>query len=756
MSTPSPTPPPAAASAAPPSAAPQAAAPPTDPNVVNIEVNGVPLKARKGQMLIEVTDQADIYVPRFCYHRKLTIAANCRMCLVEVEKAPKPLPACATPVAEGMKVFTRSKRAISAQKATMEFLLINHPLDCPICDQGGECELQDLAMGFGRGVSRYTERKRIVKDKNLGSLVSTDMTRCIHCTRCVRFGAEIAGIQELGTTGRSDKMEIGTYIEKSVDHELSGNIIDLCPVGALNNKPYRFSARAWVMVAKPLVGAHDCAGSNLYAHVLRGKLRRVVPRDNDDINESWISDRDRFSCHALYTEDRLLVPRVKKHGAWADASWQEALETAAEVLAEASHAGGDSIGVLASPSATLEELYLLNRIARHLGSDNVDTRLRRRDFRDQAADPSVPALGVSIAALDSQAGVVVIGSNLRMEVPILAHRLRNAARKGASIAFVNSARYEYHFKTGAYVDAPVESFAESLAGVVAAAAQAAKVDAPPHVRELVARAEPSDAQRAAAAVLARKPGLVLLGLIAERHPRYSDIRALAAALADLTGATLGYLSEGANAAGAALAGALPHRGLGGKPLSRAGRDARSMLESPRAAYVLFGVEPSQDLAAGAQALDALRAAKVVAFTPFVSAELLDIADVLLPLATFAETAGTFVNAEGRWQSFDAAAEPAGESRPGWRVLRVLGNELELPNCEYRTPSDVSAALEHELGGQPAVGAERYRGSFAAAGGSGAYAVDARELDVPIYAVDALVRRSEPLQHTELAQRGVPV
>jgi NADH-quinone oxidoreductase subunit G len=755
MSTPSPTPPTAVASAPPPTA-PQATAPPADPNAVNIEVNGVPLKARKGQMLIEVTDQADIYVPRFCYHKKLTIAANCRMCLVEVEKAPKPLPACATPVAEGMKVFTRSKRAISAQKATMEFLLINHPLDCPICDQGGECELQDLAMGFGRGVSRYTERKRIVKDKNLGSLVSTDMTRCIHCTRCVRFGAEIAGIQELGTTGRSDKMEIGTYIEKSVDHELSGNIIDLCPVGALNNKPYRFSARAWEMVAKPLVGAHDCAGSNLFAHVLRGKLRRVVPRDNEEINETWISDRDRFSCHALYTEDRLLAPRVKKNGVWSDASWQEALETAAERLSDVARAGGDAIGVLASPSATLEELYLLNRIARHLGSDNVDTRLRRRDFRDQAADPAVPALGIGIAELDSQAGVVVIGSNLRMEVPILAHRLRKAARKGASIAFVNPAPYEYHFKTAAYVDAPLASFAASLAGVVAAAAQAAKVDAPPHVRELVARTEPSEAQRAAAESLARKPGLVLLGLIAQRHPQYSDIRALAAALADLTGATLGYLSEGANSVGAALAGALPHRGAGGKPLSRAGRDARAMLESPRAAYVLFGVEPSQDLAAGAEALAALRAAKVVAFTPFVSSELLDVADVLLPLATFAETAGTFVNAEGRWQSFDAAAEPLGESRPGWRVLRVLGNELELPSCEYQTPSDVSADLERELGGRPALGVERYRGSFAASGAGDAHATDARELDVPIYAVDAVVRRSEPLQHTELAQRGVAV
>ena len=288
----------------------------------------MPLKARKGQMIIEVTDQAEIYVPRFCYHPKLSIAANCRMCLVEVEKAPKPLPACATPVAEGMKIFTRSKRAISAQKATMEFLLINHPLDCPICDQGGECELQDLAMGFGRGVSRYTERKRIVKDKNLGPLVSTDMTRCIHCTRCVRFGAEIAGIQELGANFRSDRSEIGTYIEKSVDHELSGNIIDLCPVGALNNKPYRYSARAWEMVAKPLVSPHDCAGSNLYAHVLRGRLRRVVPRDNEAINESLaLRTATASAATAIYSGDRLLRPRVKQTATIGSRStWQDALE----------------------------------------------------------------------------------------------------------------------------------------------------------------------------------------------------------------------------------------------------------------------------------------------------------------------------------------------------------------------------------------------------------------------------------------------
>jgi NADH-quinone oxidoreductase subunit G len=744
MSTPAPT-------------APPPAAPPADPNVVNVEVNGVPLQARKGQMIIEVTDQAEIYVPRFCYHPKLTIAANCRMCLVEVEKAPKPLPACATPVAEGMKIFTRSKRAISAQKATMEFLLINHPLDCPICDQGGECELQDLAMGFGRDVSRYTERKRIVKDKNIGPLVSTDMTRCIHCTRCVRFGAEIAGIQELGANFRSDRSEIGTYIEKSVDHELSGNIIDLCPVGALNNKPYRYSARAWEMVAKPLVSPHDCAGSSMDAHVLRGRLRRVVPRENEAINESWLSDRDRFGCYGIYSADRLLRPRVKHDNNWVEVSWQDALSAAVGALKKATNVGGASgLGTLVSPSATVEEAYLLQRITRHLGSDNIDYRLRQRDFRDQANDPKAPLLGASIADLDTREGILVVGSNLRMEVPIVAHRVRKAARKGASVAFVNPAAYEYHFQPSAYVTAAPDALVASLAGVLAAAASASGAAVPAHLARAVEGVEVTDPHRAAAQALAREPALVLLGHIAQRHPQYAELRALAAGLAAVTGASVGYLSEGANAAGAALAGATPHRGPGGRSLPRVGFDARAMLETSRDAYILFGIEPAKDLAEGPAALAALRGAAVVAFTSFVSDELLDVADVLLPIGTFAETAGTFVNAEGRWQSFDAAADAVGESRPGWRVLRVLGNELELPNCEYRTPSEVLAELESELGAERELGAgdTQYKGSFTPNGRAAANGHLA--LDVPIYAIDALVRRSAPLQDTVLGQGGQPV
>ncbi len=421
------------------------AAPPSD--VVNVEVDGKPCQGKKGQMIIHVTDAQNAYVPRFCYHDKLPIAANCRMCLVEVEKAPKPLPACATPIGEGMKIFTKSPKAIGAQKATMEFLLINHPLDCPICDQGGECELQDLAMGFGRDAARFNERKRVVKDKDIGPLVSTDMTRCIHCTRCVRFGQDIAGIQELGTTGRGEQMEIGTYVERAVEHELSGNIIDLCPVGALNSKPFRYRARSWEMTQAALVSPHDGVGTNLYGHVLRGKLMRVVPRPNDAINETWIADRDRYSYEGIYSADRLEAPMVRDGGEWKKVSWEVALETAAKGL----KAAGAGLATLASSSATVEELYLAAKLTRALGSSNIDHRLRQADFRDQADDPSAPGLGgLSIAGIDQLDALLVVGSNLRREAPVLAHRVRKAAKRGAKIAFLNPTRFDYLFPVAAY------------------------------------------------------------------------------------------------------------------------------------------------------------------------------------------------------------------------------------------------------------------------------------------------------------------
>ncbi|MEJ2129105.1 MAG: NADH-quinone oxidoreductase subunit NuoG [Woeseiaceae bacterium] len=676
-------------------------------DVVNIEVDGKSVEAKPGQMVIEVTDAVGAYVPRFCYHEKLSIAANCRMCLVEVEKAPKPLPACATPVAEGMKVFTRSPAAIAAQKATMEFLLINHPLDCPICDQGGECELQDLAMGYGRDVSRYNDGKRVVKDKDIGPLVSTDMTRCIHCTRCVRFGEEITGRPQLGTTERGENMKIGTYIEQSVDHELSANIIDLCPVGALNNKPYRYSARAWEMAQRATVSPHDCVGSNMYAHVLRGTVKRIVPRENESINETWLADRDRFSYEAIYSDDRLTTPMIKEGGEWRTADWEEVLSAAAERLKEA----GDKSGFLASPSATTEEGHLLARLAGHLGSANIDHRIERRDFSDEASDPAFPWLGCNIADIENFDAIFVIGSNLRHEAPIIAHRVRKAALGGASVSFASSEQHEYFFDVDEYLSGA--GLAELLSG--------------DGVKSIVSKLKKAD------------NALVLLGNIAGRHEGFSTVRALAAGIANSADATLGTLSPGANSAGLSLAGVLP---------GDDGRNAASMLEAPLDAVVLLGVEPDADLLCASDATALLQKhGFVIALTAFDSPALRESADLLVPVGTFAETSGTYVNVEGVWQSFSGVANPVGDSRPAWKVLRVLGNLVDAPGFEYVTSEDVRNELAEKLGDiEPAA----YSGTTKAAKLNGEDAPEA-EIDVPIYSVDGLVRRANALQMTVAAR-----
>lgn len=718
---------------------------------ITMEVNGVEVDARKGQMIIEVTDAHDAYVPRFCYHEKLSVAANCRMCLVEVENAPKPLPACATPVAEGMKVFTRSPVAVQAQKATMEFLLINHPLDCPICDQGGECELQDLAMGFGRDVSRYTERKRVVKDQDLGPLVSTDMTRCIHCTRCVRFGQEVAGIQELGTVGRSDSMRIGTYIEKSVDHELSGNIIDLCPVGALNNKPYRFGARAWEMEAKPTVSAHDCAGSHIDAHVLRRTVRRIVPRAFEPINETWASDRDRFSYEGLYSEERLLKPRIKRDDEWHEVDWTTALNVAAEAVAEAQSHGGDGFGVLVSPTATVEEGYLSALIAEHLECSNIDYRLTRRDFRASQSDPPWPALGVNIAQLDEQDAILWVGSDLRAEAPIIAHRVRKAATNGANVSFVNPAPFEYLFATTANLSVGAAGLASALAAVVAAAAEAAGKSAPDRVAKIVAESRPDSAAKAIAnSLMDRNKALIALGLLAERHPQRADLMSLAAALAELTGAQLGFLSEGPNSAGLALAGVTPHRAAGGAVRAGSGLDAQGMLEAPRHLYLLVGFEPEHDVADAELAARALASADhVIALTAYVTPALEERCDVLLPLAPQPETDGTYVNCEGRWQSFSAVTPPQGEARPGWKILRVLANRVGVADSQFADAESICDALLSRAPFDPAAWA--YSGTHAAVPHDGD--IPLAELTRGLYSTDSVVRRAKSLQATRQAMQS---
>ncbi len=712
-------------------------------DTITIEVDGNPVEARKGQMLIEVTDRAGAYVPRFCYHPKLSVAANCRMCLVEVEKAPKPLPACATPVMDGMKVFTRSPYAIAAQKATMEFLLINHPLDCPICDQGGECELQDLAMGYGRDVSRYTDKKRVVKDKDIGPLVSTDMTRCIHCTRCVRFGEEVTGQQELGTVDRGENMKIGTFVEKAVDHELSANIIDLCPVGALNNKPYRYSARSWEMTQKATVSAHDCAGSNLYAHVLRGRVKRIVPKDNEAINETWISDRDRFSYEAIYAEDRLEAPMLKEGGEWRTVSWEDALSRAAEVLS----AAGESTGMLVSPSATSEEGHLAARLIEHLGSRNIDHRLRRRDFSDQDTDPRFPYLGTSIAGLEEQGAILLVGSSIRREVPILAHRLRKAALAGADVSIVASQPEDYFFPVRHQLEG--KGLVELLSGVAVAAAGDGAL--PASIAELCDGVKPDDTQKAIAASLAdADAGLVLLGNVAGRHGAFSAVRALAAAIAEFTGTNIGSLSEGANSAGLSLVGALPHREAGGDARDNAGLDAGAQLGGKLDALVLLNVEPDADLGAD-DATDKLsQHGFVIALTPFDAPSLRDGADLMLPIGTFAETSGTFVNVAGTAQRFEGIATPVGEARPAWKVLRVLGNLIEAPDFDYVTSDDVYAEIRDVL--EAASPEDRFDSSRAVAKPNGADA-PAAEIDVPLYSVDSAVRRARALQLTPEARRA---
>jgi NADH-quinone oxidoreductase subunit G len=714
-------------------------------DTVNIEVNGLPLKARKGQMIMQVTDPADIYIPRFCYHDKLTVAANCRMCLVEVEKAPKPLPACATPVTEGMKVFTRSPKAVAAQRATMEFLLINHPLDCPICDQGGECELQDLALGYGRDISRFSERKRVVKDKNLGPLVSTDMTRCIHCTRCIRFGQEIQGYPQMGTTGRGENMEVGTYIEHSVDHELSANIIDLCPVGALNNKPFRYHARSWEMTQQALVSPHDAFGANLYAHVLRGTVMRVVPRENEALNETWIADRDRFGFEGMYSADRVSEPMLRVDGVLQVVDWEAALNAASEGLKKFAAPQGGGVGFLASPLATVEELYLLAQIARGVGAGgaNIDHRVRQLDFRAQEHDATFPGLGLKIADIESLDGVLVIGSNLRHEMPLLAHRIRKAAVKpgGAKIAFLNPRRFDYLFPIAAYLTAESDLCLE-LAAVVRAVAAALSQPVP----EGVAAAEVADSHRAlAAALLNGARRAVILGTLAQRHPAYSELKALALMLGHLSGASVGCVTEGANSAGAYLAGAVPHREPGGVPAAAVGLSARAMLEAALPAYLLFGgLDPACDFAVEASALAA--AQSVVALTTHLPETLRESVHVVLPVGTFAETSGTYVNAEGRWQSWSAAAKLPGESRPGWKVLRVLANLLGVRGVDYVSSEQIRDALKTLCGTRlETPGGVLAEGAAALPEGitpTGAW------VDIPPYQGDVLVRGSDALAKTK--------
>lgn len=710
---------------------------------IEIEIDGQKLKAQPNQTVIQVADDAGIYIPRFCYHKHLSIPANCRMCLVEVEKAPKPLPACATPATDGLKVYTRSQKTLEAQRSVMEFLLINHPLDCPICDQGGECELQDLSMGFGSSHSKYTECKRSVADQDLGPLIATEMTRCIYCTRCVRFGDEIAGFRELGAIGRGEFTEISTYIQHAIQSEVSGNIIELCPVGALTSKPFRFTARAWELDQHPSISPHDCMGSNLEVHTRYGTVMRVVPKTNPAINEVWSSDRDRFSYTALAHEDRLDEPLAKIDGEWRVVSWQQAFEMAASGLKEMIEIhGADHLGALASSSSTLEEFYLLQKLMRALGSPHIDHRLREQDTTDQNEMGLFPGLNTTLETLEQADAIILIGSNVRKEQPILSLRIRKAERSGAQIFAINSVDHRFHFNiTQKKIIAPHN--------IVAALCALLRAFDELSVPDWQGQAEEIDF--AMANILKTKKSIhILLGASANHNPEASKIRYLAQTLAELTGGTLNLLTDGANAAGAWLAGAIPHRAAFGKALNHHGLSAYEMLEKPRRAYLLMNVEPDRDCANAHHALHAFKQADfVLALSVFKNDFLLKQAHIILPMTPFTETSGTFVNAMGMWQSFKGAAKPFESARPAWKILRVLGNFLKLEGFDYEDAQAIKKEIKN-LQSQQAL-TQNFSSNVLSAQSKNISL--SRIGDIPIYSIDSLVRRAEPLQIAQEKMEG---
>ncbi|RCS58170.1 NADH-quinone oxidoreductase subunit NuoG [Parvibium lacunae] len=704
--------------------------------MVELEIDGQKIEVPEGSMLMHATEKLGTYVPHFCYHKKLSIAANCRMCLVEVEKAPKPLPACATPVTQGMVVRTASAKAVQAQKGVMEFLLINHPLDCPICDQGGECQLQDLAVGYGGSSSRYAEEKRVVEPKPMGPLISAqEMSRCIQCTRCVRFGQEIAGVMELGMQGRGEHSEIMSFVGRSVDSELSGNMIDLCPVGALTSKPFRYSARTWELSRRKSVAPHDSLGSNLIVQVKNNKVLRVLPLENEAINECWLSDKDRFSYEAVNSEDRLLKPMIKQGGEWRTVEWQVALEYVANALRDVvNQYGADAVGALVSPHSTLEEIFLAHKLLASLGVKDVDARLRQADAQPLA---SVPWLGASIADVAQADRYLVVGSFLRKDHPLLSAKIRQATKRGAKVNVLHASNDDLLMPVANQAIVAPSAWLSTLAEIAVAVAQAKGVAAPAVFAQVQASAA---AQQIAASLVSGERAVVLLGNAAAQHPQAAQLAAVAHWIAQQTGARFGYTVEAANSVGASLVAATASG-------PAAANTAQQILAANKKAYVLFDVEAQLDTANPAQARAALSQAQtVIAFTSFQSVAS-EYADVLLPITPFTETAGCFVNAEGTVQSFHGVVRPAGEARPGWKVLRVLGNILGANGFEYESAEAVREEALTAIGdvvarlsNQPAIAIEQVTLSAATSSLE-------RLADVPVYFADALVRRAPSLQVT---------
>ncbi|MDP5240012.1 NADH-quinone oxidoreductase subunit NuoG [Uliginosibacterium sp. 31-16] len=704
--------------------------------MLEIEIDGQKVEVAAGSTVMEAAHKIGKHIPHFCYHKKLSIAANCRMCLVDVEKMPKAVPACATPVAADMKISTGSEKAVKAQKAVMEFLLINHPLDCPICDQGGECQLQDLAVGYGASGSRYQEEKRVVFNKNLGPLINTDMTRCIHCSRCVRFGQEISGVMELGIANRGEHSEVMAFVDRSVDSELSGNAIDLCPVGALTSKPFRFGARSWEMARRKSVSPHDSLGANLQVQVKHDKVMRVLPLENEDVNECWISDKERFSYEGLQAPDRLTEPQIKHGGVWHKVDWQTALDYVVRTLNDIkSDHGAEQIGALLSPHSTVEEMFLAQKLVRGIGSDNIDSRLRQIDFRLDGKRAGAPWLGMPVAALSTLDAALVVGSFLRKDHPLLAQRLRQAQRRGGKISRVNAVADDWLVPLAAEVIAAPDQMAVSLAAVLAALVEKTGATVIAECAELAGKAVASDAARAVAtALLTGEQRAVLLGNFAVQHPNATSLQILAAEIARIAGAGFGFLGESAGSVGTYLSKALPLSG---------GMNVAQMLASPRKAYILLGVEPELDCADGAAAQAALAQATSVIYMGSFVGKAAEYSDVMLPIAPFSETSGSFVNTEGRAQSFSAVVKPLGETRPAWKVLRVLGNLFGLDDFDQESSE---TARDEVLAGD--IASRLNNAVIGAVVSQDAVAAGLQRIaDVPIYFADPLVRRAPSLQKT---------
>ena len=717
--------------------------------MINLEIDGRPVQVAPGAMVIQAANKLGITVPHFCYHKKLSIAANCRMCLVQVEKAPKPLPACATPVAEGMKVHTHSDYAVNAQKGVMEFLLINHPLDCPICDQGGECQLQDLSVGYGGSNSRYEEDKRVVDHKDLGPLISAqEMTRCIHCTRCVRFGEEIGGVKELGMIGRGEHAEIIGFVGKSVDSELSGNMIDVCPVGALTSKPFRYAARTWELSRYQSVSPHDGLGANLTVQVKQNKVLRVVPHENEELNECWLADRDRFSYEGLNSPERLTQPMIKEAGAWREVDWQTALEfTARHIQRIKDQYSADSIGALAAPHQTLEELFLLQKLLRGLGSNNIDHRLRQSDFSLDGKIGS-PWLGMKVAELSRLKCALIVGSTLRKEHPLISQRLRLAVKKGLALNVIHAADDDLLMAVANNAIVTPSAMLATLAQVLKAALERNPGEVPASLQSVLAAIQVSGpARKIAQSLIDKGDGAILLGNFAQHHPAYAGLYTVAQTLARVVNARFGVLGEAANSVGASLAGAVPYAGALGAT-SQLGLNAAQMLAAPRKAYVLLGAEPELDCHQPVTAMNAMGAAEfVVALTSY-HHRASEYAHVMLPIAPFTETAGAFINMEGRVQSFSGVVKPLGESRPAWKVLRVMANLLGLPGFEFDSIDAVRNAISVDLADAVSVFLNKCA-TQATINVTLPQPVDGLERvgEVPIYQLDAVVRRAESLHQT---------